>query len=125
MLIPRLPDDFITDEELQAARITREAFFYRIRDHFCPILTKNSSCGRVKTGKCKACKPYLQGALKDIMPRVRVPEAVITWRLRGAAAMVGERKAVASKQKIATRDEQGFKIPNNTSFEALAKKLGI
>jgi len=111
----------ITEKELKDARISRAAFAWRVKRNFCPAMTKNGTCTKV----CQNCQEPLQGALLGILPRVRSPEAVITWRLRGAAAIVAERKSKTSKEEQVHRDELGFKLPKSAGFDTLAKKLGV
>jgi hypothetical protein len=119
LIIPNVSTSLITDEELKAARISRSAFNKRVQLHFCPAMTKYGNCTQV----CENCKISLRNALKNIMPRVRDPEAVITWRLRGAVAIVNETKSKQSKQPQVHRDKRGFRLEKNNGFDKLAEKL--
>ena len=110
----------IEKEHTDKARISQKAFFVRVSKWYCPAMTKNSLCSRV----CTNCKPALLGSLEDIMPRVKVPEAVVTWRLRGAVSIQMEKQSKAEKSPIVTKDEHGIKVAE-TGIDGLSAMFGV
>jgi len=109
----------IGDGEIRKYRITLASFHKRVQKFYCPPMVERGLCSRA----CENCKEPLLGALKGIMEQAKSPEAVITWRLRGAVAIQAEKKSEAEKQPIVTTDEMGLAI-NSTGFGALEALYG-
>jgi hypothetical protein len=110
---------YLGDDFVRKYRLTPTSFHTRVRKFFCPRMVEKGLCTRA----CENCKKPLAEALKGITPDAKSPEAVITWRLRGAVAILAEKRSEAEKQPIITTDELGLKV-ESTGFGALEKMFG-
>jgi hypothetical protein len=99
----------IEKKDVARARISQRAFFTRVARTYCPLMTSSGLCTRV----CANCKPALLGALDGILPIVRSPEAVITWRLRGAVAIQKEKRSAGEKTPMVKKDAHGIRITDS------------
>jgi len=110
----------IAKEYTDKARISQRAFFVRVSRFYCPAMVSNSLCTR----RCEDCKAALLGSLDDILPRVKVPEAVVTWRLRGAVSIQIEARSRAEKKPVTSTDKHGIK-DTASGIESLSATFGV
>jgi|GEM_PF-5771733 len=100
----------------RAKNISPYRFAQRVRNFYCPLMTRDGLCTRV----CQNCAQPIMDALDGVSAQSEKPDAVFVWRLRGAVAIQKEKQSQAEKSPVTQKDEYGVPLEVNIMSELSA-----